>query len=178
MVSAALVPASVSYSAATTTATVTPSGLAFATTYTVTVKGGTSGNRVLDVVGNAMAADVSWSFATLAGPSCPCSGWDPATFIPANPDSGDTSSVELGVKFRSDVAGQVTGVRFYKSAANTGTHVGNLWSSSGQLLGSVTFTERNRVGLATGELRCADYHRGEHRLCDLVLRAQRALRIR
>ena len=30
--------------------------------------------------------------------------------------------VELGVKFRSDVAGYITGVRFYKSAGNTGTH--------------------------------------------------------
>ena len=32
------------------------------------------------------------------------------------------------MKFQSDFAGSVTGVRFYKAAANTGTHVGSLWS--------------------------------------------------
>ena len=35
------------------------------------------------------------------------------------------------MKFRSDIDGYVTGVRFYKAAANTGTHVGTLWSSTG-----------------------------------------------
>jgi hypothetical protein len=34
--------------------------------------------------------------------------------------------VELGVKFTSDVDGQVTGIRFYKGSGNSGTHVGNL----------------------------------------------------
>jgi hypothetical protein len=50
------------------------------------------------------------------------------------------------MKFRSDVAGYVTGVRFYKSAANTGTHVGNLWSSTGSLLASVTFSGETASG--------------------------------
>src|SRR5450759_206848 len=50
------------------------------------------------------------------------------------------------MKFRSDVAGAVTGVRFYKAAANTGTHTGNLWSSTGTLLGSVTFTNETASG--------------------------------
>ena len=45
------------------------------------------------------------------------------------PDAGDASAVELGVKFRADVDGYITGIRYYKSAANTGTHVGNLWAS-------------------------------------------------
>jgi uncharacterized protein DUF4082 len=31
------------------------------------------------------------------------------------------------------------GIRFYKSSANTGRHVGNLWTSSGTLLASATF---------------------------------------
>jgi hypothetical protein len=54
--------------------------------------------------------------------------------------------VELGVKFRSDVAGFVTGVRFYKAAANTGTHVGNLWSSTGTRLATATFTGESASG--------------------------------
>ncbi len=31
-----------------------------------------------------------------------------------------TATLELGVRFKSDVAGFIKGVRFYKSAANTG----------------------------------------------------------
>jgi hypothetical protein len=58
----------------------------------------------------------------------------------------DTSAVELGVKFRSSVAGYVTGIRFYKSSQNTGTHTGHLWTASGTSLGSVTFTNETQSG--------------------------------
>jgi hypothetical protein len=44
------------------------------------------------------------------------------------------------------VNGQVKGVRFYKGAANTGTHVGHLWTLSGTQLGSVTFTSETSSG--------------------------------
>jgi RHS repeat-associated protein len=55
--------------------------------------------------------------------------------------------VELGLKFRSDVNGFITGVRFYKGgAANGGTHVGHLWASDGTLLGSVTFANETASG--------------------------------
>ena len=30
--------------------------------------------------------------------------------------------MELGVTFKADSNGHITGIRFYKSAANTGTH--------------------------------------------------------
>jgi len=65
---------------------------------------------------------------------------------PATVNSGDAHSVELGVKFSSEVAGEVTGVRFYKSTANTGTHIGSLWSASGTLLASATFTNETASG--------------------------------
>jgi hypothetical protein len=64
-------------------------------------------------------------------------------------DPGDGSSVEVGVEFSSEVAGQITGVRFYKSAANTGTHVGSLWSASGTLLAQATFTGESASGWQT-----------------------------
>ena len=44
------------------------------------------------------------------------------------------------MKFRSDVDGLVTGVRFYKGAENTGAHVGTLWSATGTKLATATFT--------------------------------------
>lgn len=71
--------------------------------------------------------------------------WSPST-IPANPNFADSSSVEVGVKFRSDVSGQITGVRFYKGASNTGTHIGNLWNQAGTNLGSVTFASESATG--------------------------------
>src|SRR5262249_53962407 len=58
----------------------------------------------------------------------------------------DSNAVELGVKFTSDIAGYVTGVRFYKGAGNTGTHTGHLWDASGKLLGSVTFSGETGSG--------------------------------
>jgi len=74
-----------------------------------------------------------------------CTIW-PVTATPTNVDAGPDSPVELGVTFRSDVNGYIAGIRFYKSAANTGTHVGNLWSSSGALLATATFTSETTSG--------------------------------
>ena len=66
--------------------------------------------------------------------------------VPRVVDSGADSPVELGVKFRSDVAGKITGVRFYKAAGNTGVHIGNLWSSSGTLLATGIFSAESGSG--------------------------------
>jgi len=38
------------------------------------------------------------------------------------------------------------GIRFYKSSANAGTHIGNLWTSSGALLASATFSNETASG--------------------------------
>ncbi|HUH80896.1 MAG TPA: DUF4082 domain-containing protein [Solirubrobacteraceae bacterium] len=65
---------------------------------------------------------------------------------PTTVDSKDGNAVVLGVKFRSEVPGTVTGIRFYKASTNTGTHVGSLWSSSGTLLASATFTGESTSG--------------------------------
>ena len=54
--------------------------------------------------------------------------------------------MELGVKFRSETSGNITGIRFYKASANTGTHIGNLWSSSGTKLATATFTNETTSG--------------------------------
>ena len=56
-------------------------------------------------------------------------------------DSNDSTPIELGVKFRADSVGTVTGIRFYKASTNVGTHIGHIWNSSGVMLGSATFTE-------------------------------------
>src|SRR5581483_4967947 len=71
--------------------------------------------------------------------------WSPST-VPGTADASDNGSVELGVKFRASVAGSITGVRFYKGPLNTGTHVGNLWSSAGTLLATATFSNETASG--------------------------------
>ncbi|MGH9629118.1 MAG: DUF4082 domain-containing protein, partial [Bryobacteraceae bacterium] len=137
----AVVPATLAYTASTQTASLTPNAsLAASTTYTATLTTG-----VKDLSGNALAANYTWSFTTAAGPSCPCSVWSSST-IPANPSVNDPNAVELGVKFRVDLNGFITGVRFYKGTTNTGSHVGNLWSSAGQLLATATFANETASG--------------------------------
>jgi hypothetical protein len=76
---------------------------------------------------------------------CPCSVWQ-STAQPANPSSTNTEAIEVGMQFTSSIAGYVTGVRFFKEAGNTGTHVGNLWSATGTHLAQVTFTRETKSG--------------------------------
>jgi hypothetical protein len=90
---------------------------------------------LLSIVATAMPA------SALAAPNTIFGSATPATI-----DSGDTHAVVLGVKFSSEVAGNVIGIRFYKAATNTGTHVGSLWTTSGTLLASATFTGESASG--------------------------------
>jgi Domain of unknown function (DUF4082) len=50
------------------------------------------------------------------------------------------------VQFQAASSGHITGVRFYKEADNTGTHTGSLWSSTGTLLATGTFTGESASG--------------------------------
>jgi hypothetical protein len=106
-------------------------------------------SRAVDDSGNleTPGAGVAVTVGTGGGSGCTvnCSIW-PATTVPAVVDEGPDSPVELGVKFRSDIDGVITGIRFYKAATNTGVHIGNLWSASGQLLGSATFSGESASG--------------------------------
>ncbi|WP_246084713.1 DUF4082 domain-containing protein [Pseudarthrobacter phenanthrenivorans] len=135
------VAGSTAYDAASNTATFTPSSaLSHSTSYTATVSGATNGS------GQSMAAPHSWNFTTAAAPgACPCTVFSP-TAVPAVASANDNNPVELGMKFRSDVAGIVTGVRFYKGTSNTGMHTGTLWSRTGTLLASVTFSGETASG--------------------------------
>ena len=133
------------WNSATLTATLTPGApLTASSTYTATLRGGATDPRIKDLAGNALAANVTWSFTT-GTDGCPCTIW-PSTATPAVASTSDTGAVNLGVKFRSDVSGFITGIRFYKGSANTGTHVGRLWSSTGQQLATATFTNETASG--------------------------------
>jgi hypothetical protein len=66
--------------------------------------------------------------------------------LPANADEPDGNPVNLGVSFQSTQAGFVTGIRFYRSAANVGPHVVTLWNGSGQKLAQATASNETASG--------------------------------
>ena len=107
----------------------------------------TAGSKTLYAWARDAAGNVSASKTASVTISVVVSGtiW-PASTIPENIDSGPDKSVELGVKFKSDSSGSITGIRFYKAATNTGTHVANLWSSSGTKLATATFSSETASG--------------------------------
>jgi hypothetical protein len=137
-----LVPSTVSYNATSYTATLVPSAaLSYATTYTATIS-----TAVKDTSGASPAAAYAWSFATASQSQGGTFTIWPATAVPAVVADNDTTATEVGVKFRSSAAGYITGLRFYKSSTNTGTHTGSLWTSTGTLLASTTFTNETASG--------------------------------
>ncbi len=129
------VAGSVAYSAATNSATFTPAAaLQPGATYTASV-------QASDAVGDAMPSPFTWSFTVAGGITI----FSPSS-VPAVPSAADPSAIEVGVKFTSDEAGYVTGIRFYKGTGNTGTHVGHLWTDAGVLLATATFTGESASG--------------------------------
>jgi hypothetical protein len=103
---------------------------------------GTIKSRSVDDSGNLENPSAGTSFSvTLGGNTI----W-PANTVPAISSFNDPSAVEVGVKFTSDLSGNILGVRFYKGSANTGTHVGNLWTSTGTLLATATFAGETASG--------------------------------
>jgi hypothetical protein len=82
-------------------------------------------------------------------PVCPCTIMSP-NVIPVTPHTNsDGTVIELGVKFRANVNGTVTGIRFYKDPNNStvsGPHLGHLWTNTGTNLGQVTFTGETASG--------------------------------
>lgn len=65
---------------------------------------------------------------------------------PALTGLDDNVSYELGMKFQASVGGQITAIRYWKDGQESGTHVGNIWSSTGVLLASATFTNESASG--------------------------------
>ena len=98
----------------------------------------TAGNLEQPVNGNAITVG--------SGPvTCPCSIWAP-TQSPSVPAANDAAAVEVGTRFRADVTGYITAIRFYKGVQNVGPHVGNLWTAGGTLLSTVPFSGESASG--------------------------------
>jgi hypothetical protein len=78
-------------------------------------------------------------------PSNTFSIWN-SSATPTVTDDGGTAPVEVGVKLTADTSGFISGIRFYKSLPNTGTHFGSLWTGAGNLLATATFSAETASG--------------------------------
>ncbi len=110
----------------------------------------TAGSKTLyawarDAAGNVSASMSDSVTITISNQGGPYTLWSSAT-TPGVVDSGPDSAVELGVRFRSDTGGYITGIRFYKAGTNTGTHIANLWTNSGTRLATATFSNETSSG--------------------------------
>lgn len=122
--------------AASGTPPLTPQGVVNAASW---IAGPVSPGEIVTLMGPGIGAPPSGQV------SCPCSIWTSAT-TPGTAADPDGNAVEVGARFRSDVPGTVTGVRFYKGSSNIGTHIGHLWSGTGSPLANVTFSGETSSG--------------------------------
>jgi len=88
------------------------------------------------------------------GPSvCPCHIFTSQVPVAGTSNDNGTSNnlggQELGLKFQSGSDGYITGIRFYKTAGNTGTHIGELYTADGTRLSQATFTNETATGWQT-----------------------------
>lgn len=68
------------------------------------------------------------------------------TQLPKIAGEQDGVNYELGMRFMSSSAGKITAIRFYKSAKESGQHIGKIYSSRGALLASVVFANESASG--------------------------------
>ena len=69
------------------------------------------------------------------------------TQTPADQAASDNgTNYELGLKFRSARAGQITALRYYRAPNDTGTHVGRIWTAGGATLATVSFANETASG--------------------------------
>jgi hypothetical protein len=147
-------------------------------TTTATVSGLTAGTTYFFAVTAYNAAGVNsvnsniMSYTPLSS-AVSTSSLFSASSTPGIVTDSDSNSVELGVKFQTSVAGTITGIRFYKGPQNVGTHVANLWTATGTLLATATFTNETASGwqqvslpsavtLLPGTIYIVSYHSNGH----------------
>jgi hypothetical protein len=140
------------------------------TTVTFSVlEGGGSVSTANVVTGANGQASVTWTLGNLVGTNrvqATSTGIGSIEFIAtatgAVPVSGQTvhttqvpalanaqifgTGYELGMKFSAARPGNIAGIRFWKPAGETGTHVGKIWTVGGTLLASATFAGETASG--------------------------------
>ena len=116
--------------------------MAALTLHTVTLAG------VVSVDGATLGTQ-TWSFTTEPRPIVTTTLFGNTTPTAV---ASDTRAVEVGTHFTPTQSGQVTAIRFYKAAANTGVHTVSLWRTNGTRLSRVTVTGETASGWQTMQL--------------------------
>ncbi|MBY5914328.1 DUF4082 domain-containing protein [Rhizobium leguminosarum] len=139
------------YSATAADGTALPSWLSFSAS-TRTFSGtpttsGTYGVKVTATDLGGLAANETFNIAVSTAPTT--YSLFSASSTPTLTNVNDGQQLELGVKFTSNIAGDVTGIRFYRSANDNGQNVVDLWTATGTKLGTATFTTTTASGWQT-----------------------------
>jgi len=74
---------------------------------------------------------------------CPCNVF---TVTPTPSTFSESTGIELGFKFRSNIDGYISGIRFFKTSNMGGTHVASLWNNQGQRITQATFGTETATG--------------------------------
>ena len=174
----AVVPATVSYDAATTTATLDPgAALANSTTYTATVRGGASGAKDSRRQRPRRRQDVELHDRGAPSSSgCPCSIWAPSATPEKPAETRTDAALEVGVKFRAETDGRIEGLRFYKGATQYGHPRRPPLEPHRHAARHRDVHQRDRNGLAAGDVRQSGGDHGEYDVRRLLPRAARQLR--
>ncbi|MGR9080364.1 DUF4082 domain-containing protein [Rhizobium leguminosarum] len=139
------------YSATAADGTALPAWLAFnASTRTFSgtpTTAGTYGVRVTATDLGGLAANETFNIAASAAPTT--YSLFNASSTPTQTNLNDGQQLELGVKFQSNVTGDVTGIRFYRSANDNGQNVVDLWTTTGTKLATATFANTTASGWQT-----------------------------
>ena len=118
------------------------------TTFTAQITDGYSAHATASVtvpvsgtVTNQVTTTTFWGSTPPTGASWP-SGGGAAVY------TADTTAKELGMRFYTVTPGVVTGIRYWHDPSDTAvTRTARLWTDSGTLLGTATFTEPETSGV-------------------------------
>jgi hypothetical protein len=110
----------------------------------ITVTDGQLSLRVSDAgsVNNTFALDA----LTISPVNNSATGLFDPTDQPQSFAVNDYNQVNLGIRFSASTDGFISGIRYFKGAQDTGTHVGHLWTKDGQLLATAVFTNETSSG--------------------------------
>lgn len=142
----------------------------------LTMEAGTYSYQIPSWVTGTANQTVNWSLFSGSGSITSGGIYTPPAVVSStspNPTYVTGSGAnELGYKFTTSTNGYIQGVRFYKNAAESGTHTGSLWNASTQaLLATATFTETasgwqdvhfsSAVAVSTGTTYVVSYHEAD-----------------
>ncbi|MDP9810516.1 hypothetical protein J2W42_003377, partial [Rhizobium tibeticum] len=108
---------------------------------------GTYGVKVTATDLGGLAANETFNIAASTAPTT--YSLFSASNTPAQTNLNDGQQIELGVKFQSNVVGDITGIKFYRSANDNGQNVVDLWTTAGTKLATATFTNTSASGWQT-----------------------------